>query len=123
MEENQLSQEQAVQALYNHTANLIIEKQQKPWEVKKQLIEEGISEEVATAVIDAVKKHYNGEVDKKARKNMIIGGLWCVGGLVVTIVTLMASSGGGTYVVAWGAIIFGAIQFFQGYNLSQKKIY
>jgi hypothetical protein len=26
----------------------------------------------------------------------------------------MAMEGGGTYIVAWGAIIFGAIQFFRG---------
>jgi hypothetical protein len=49
-----------------------------------------------------------------ANRNMLVGGLWCVGGIVVTVVTLVSASGGGTYVVAWGAIIFGAIQFFRG---------
>jgi hypothetical protein len=47
-------------------------------------------------------------------KNMLYGGLWCGGGIVVTVVTLSMSQGGGTYVVAWGAILFGAIQFFKG---------
>jgi hypothetical protein len=45
---------------------------------------------------------------------MIFGALWCIGGIVITAVTFGAASGGGTYVVAWGAIIFGAIQFFRG---------
>jgi hypothetical protein len=50
----------------------------------------------------------------KANRDMLVGGLWCVGGIIVTVVTLAAASGGGTYVVAWGAIIFGGIQFFRG---------
>ena len=50
-----------------------------------------------------------------AKRNMVVGGLWCVGGIAVTAVTYSgASDGGGHYVVAWGAIIFGAIQFVRG---------
>ena len=48
---------------------------------------------------------------------MFRGALWCGGGILVTVVTYLAaenSPGGGTYVVAWGAILFGAIQFFRG---------
>ena len=51
---------------------------------------------------------------RSGKKNMIYGALWCIGGIVVTAVTYSAASGGGTYIVAWGAIIFGAIQFFYG---------
>ena len=49
-----------------------------------------------------------------ARKNMISGALWCIGGIVVTVITYNSASGGGTYVVAWGAILFGFIQLIQG---------
>jgi hypothetical protein len=45
---------------------------------------------------------------------MVVVGLWCVGGTIVTIVTYQAASGGGTYMVAWGAIVFGGIQFLRG---------
>lgn len=45
---------------------------------------------------------------------MLYGALWCIGGLVVTALTYSAASDGGTYVVAWGAVLFGAIQFFKG---------
>jgi hypothetical protein len=46
---------------------------------------------------------------------MISGALWCGGGCLVTIFTYAAASrgGGGGYVVAWGAIIFGAWQMIQ----------
>ena len=48
-------------------------------------------------------------------KNMLFGALWCIGGVVVTAATYSAvSSGGGKYVVAYGAIIVGAIQFLIG---------
>ena len=54
-------------------------------------------------------------MNEQAKKNMIYGALWAVGGTVLTLWTYSsASSGGGRYVVAWGAIIFGAIQFFRG---------
>jgi hypothetical protein len=49
-----------------------------------------------------------------ATKDMVVGGLWCGGGILVTALTYSAASGGGTYVVAWGAIIFGGVQFVRG---------
>lgn len=57
------------------------------------------------------------------RKNMIYGALWFFGGLIVTVGTYSAaSSSGGTYLVTWGAIIFGAIQFLQGlYQYATSK--
>jgi len=49
------------------------------------------------------------------RKNMLVGGLWCAGGTVVTVGTYsMVASGGGSYFVAWGAILFGGFQFLKG---------
>jgi hypothetical protein len=50
------------------------------------------------------------------QRNMLIGGLVCVVGIVITLGTLASASGpaGGSYVIAWGAIVWGAIQFFRG---------
>ena len=50
-------------------------------------------------------------------RDMLVGALWCVGGIVVTVASYGAAAsnpGGGRYVVAYGAIIFGAIQFIRG---------
>jgi hypothetical protein len=49
-----------------------------------------------------------------AEKRMLNGSLWCGGGIFVTVITYAMSANGGTYVVAWGAIVFGGLQFFQG---------
>lgn len=47
-------------------------------------------------------------------KNMLLGALWAIGGIVVTAVTYSAASEGGIYVVTWGAIVIGGIQFIVG---------
>ena len=50
----------------------------------------------------------------KGKKHLLVGSLWCIGGAVVTVATFSAASNGGTYVVAWGAILFGAIEAIAG---------
>ncbi len=55
--------------------------------------------------------------------SMAIGGIICLVGIVITVVSYGAASGssrGGRYVVAWGAILFGAIRFFKGLFQSVK---
>lgn len=48
-------------------------------------------------------------------KHMIYGFLWAAGGIIVTAVSYSAvAESGGTYVVAWGAVVFGAIEFLIG---------
>lgn len=52
-----------------------------------------------------------------ATTQMIRGALWCGGGIAVTAITYsMAtdSPSGGSFVVAWGAIAFGFLQFMGG---------
>ncbi|NLA13209.1 MAG: J domain-containing protein [Tissierellia bacterium] len=47
-----------------------------------------------------------------AKKSVAVGMAWLIGGLVVTLGSYSSAvkNGGGTYVVAWGAIVFGGIQ-------------
>ncbi len=55
---------------------------------------------------------------------MTYGALWFIGGLVVTVATYAAAIGGGTYVIAYGAIIYGIVQFIRGaleYNKTRLK--
>ena len=52
-----------------------------------------------------------------AEKRMLYGALWCIGGIFVTVFSYLSAASsplGGTYVIAWGAIVFGALRFFQG---------
>jgi hypothetical protein len=71
--------------------------------------------DAATADEDAEAAAEKHALRSVARQNLIIGSAVCMVGLVITIYTLArASSSGGSYLIAWGAIIFGAIQFFRG---------
>lgn len=45
-------------------------------------------------------------------RHIIAGILWCVGGAVLTAVTLALGNGSG--VIFWGAILFGVVDFFRG---------
>jgi Bacterial SH3 domain len=49
-----------------------------------------------------------------ARANMRTGAIMCIGGIAITWITYSLAANGGTYVVAWGAIVFGAIRFMNG---------
>jgi hypothetical protein len=62
------------------------------------------------------KSEFEDLTRSAAEKSMLYGALWCMGGIAVTATTYLAASGrgGGKYVIAWGAILFGAIQFFRG---------
>ena len=52
---------------------------------------------------------------KQANKDVLFGGLWFVGGLAVTLVSVASGKGG---FIAYGAVIFGGIQFFRGLTKS-----
>ncbi len=54
------------------------------------------------------------EIARQYKKSMIYGALWTIGGTLVTILTYSGARGGGRYVIAWGAIVFGLIGFFKG---------
>lgn len=48
---------------------------------------------------------------KQANKDILYGGLWFVGGLAITLASLASRKGG---FIAYGAVIFGGVQFFRG---------
>ena len=56
---------------------------------------------------------YNEALRKQANKDMLYGALWCVGGIVATMSDIGA--------IFWGAIVFGAIQFFKGLSNSSSN--
>jgi hypothetical protein len=55
------------------------------------------------------------------RRNMAIGGVACVGGMLVTVFSILGAQGpgGGIFIVAWGAILYGAAQFIRGASQTQ----
>jgi hypothetical protein len=77
----------------------------------------GTSFDTEVTVSQRAKPETPNDGARAAEKRMFSGALWCVGGILVTLITYFSaasSPSGGTYIVAWGAIVFGALQFFQG---------
>ncbi|MDQ5908051.1 MAG: hypothetical protein QG599_142 [Pseudomonadota bacterium] len=107
------TQEEFVQAVYGHAAELM-RNGAKSESIINNLIEQGLDAESAKVVVSNLDEARKKQKQEQGQKNMGFGTLWCIGGLVVTAVTYSAASGGGHYVVAWGAVVFGAIQFLQG---------
>jgi hypothetical protein len=84
--------------------------------IEKSLIERGLDAETAAIAISNLKQAKAKALKNAGHKNMLHGALWCIGGIVVTALSYQAAAnaGGGRYVLAWGAILFGGIQFFRG---------
>ncbi len=122
MENQNDSQQNAVNQIYNFAANLMIKEKKSASETKNVLISKGLDEASASIVVTNLEQQIIKARKERANKDMIYGALWCIGGTIVTVVTYSAASGGGTYVIAWGAILFGAIQFIKGLvnSLSMK---
>ena len=52
---------------------------------------------------------------QQAATQMWIGAAWAIGGTLVTVISLAAAEGGGTYIIAWGAVLYGIVTFFRGF--------
>ncbi len=106
MEEYQINSGLSNNQLYNHAADLLINQDKNSHQVKMALIEQGASEENANQIIEKVEEEINNAQRSRANKDMLYGGLWVAGGLILTIAE--------TGFIFWGAILFGGIQFVKG---------
>jgi hypothetical protein len=113
MPEPERTSEQVVEAIYNYAAEQMRNGVAGP-QIEKSLVEQGLDAEAAGIVVRNLTEARAKALKEAGQKHMLYGALWCIGGIVVTAATYAAASGGGTYVVAWGAIIFGGIQFIRG---------
>ena len=115
MDQSEASQAQAVEAIYGFAAQQM-RGGIAPAQIEKSLVEKGLDAQAAAVVVRNLSKAKTDAVKKMGQKHMLYGALWCIGGTLVTALTYQAAAnkGGGSYVVAWGAIVFGAIQFFRG---------
>jgi hypothetical protein len=133
-------QQQAYDALYlyaQHQMTAGVSDEQ----IQREMVQQGWDAETARTITTNLRAQpqptrpinyytpasYSPQPRPKARSggggggDMALGAIICIIGLVVTIGSYAAasgSSGGGSYVIAWGAIVFGAIRFFKGLSES-----
>lgn len=85
-------------------------------EIERRLVAEmGLDAKAAKAFMDKLLRGRHQRAYNESVRNMILGALFLLGGLGVTVASYSAAanrSGGGTYVVTTGVIVFGAFLFF-----------
>lgn len=119
---SQYEQQQMVRAVYMYAAE-----QMKAGisdaGIIRQLEERGLDNQSARTVVEQLSAARYEALRKAAQRDMMVGGLFCIGGILITAISYSSAASsptGGSYVVTWGAIIFGAIQFFRGWSRSQQ---
>ncbi len=110
MEDN-LPQEQAANHFYARAKHLLDTEKRSPEETIDILMkDDGLDQEAATKLVSFAVggASSEGEINDgdSGAKDMIIGGLFCVGGTIATIADIGY--------IFWGAILFGGIQFIKG---------
>jgi hypothetical protein len=106
MQNTEVKTPEATGQLYNYAAHLLVNENKNAFLVKEDLMSKGMDEKSATMMIETLQQQIKDAQNERARKDMIYGALWCVGGTVLTIADLGF--------IFWGAIVFGAIQFIKG---------
>lgn len=112
--ENTREQQVAVEDIYRFAADLMVNKGMNDDTIKRQLIKKGLTEKDSLTIIANLNKEVTGARKRRAKKDIIYGFLWFAGGSIVTAVTFAGASAGGSYFVAYGAIIFGGFQCIKG---------
>jgi hypothetical protein len=85
-------------------------------EIERQLVEKGYDSEAAGAVVARLKEARSQGRREAAHQNLLIPALWCLGGIVVTVLTysMATNLGGAKYVIAVGPILYGGYRLFTG---------
>lgn len=132
---NEVLKQEEIDKISAHASNLLANENKSPAEVKAALMESGLDENNSSTIVEnlvlnqpqsellnesqdkAFKEmlnEFNGESNNDAaKKDMLYGALWCVGGTILTIAEIGY--------VFWGAIIFGGYQFLKGaFSLKSK---
>ncbi|MGI4743647.1 MAG: hypothetical protein ACRYG7_51500 [Janthinobacterium lividum] len=92
--------------LYQYAANLLASGKKSGAEVERLLMLKGLPADSASTLVLELEGPIREAKKAQAKKDMLHGGLWCIGGTALT----MAHIG----FVFWGAIIFGGVQFIKG---------
>lgn len=83
-------------------------------DIIKLMVARGRDQEDAERAVAEVYAALDGELEAAGRKNVRYGATWFVVGVILTLISYFAPGPGGTFIVTWGAIVFGAVQFFRG---------
>ena len=109
-----LRSQQDHSSLYKFAA-IELAKKQSPQVVTRKLTDQGVTPAVANKIVTETEKVFKSARADKYKKRMTRGLLWTVVGIVLTCGTMaFASNMGGKYILFYGAVIYGIIDFLVG---------
>ena len=91
---------------YNEAASLLVNQSLSVEETKNALVAKGLDPDTASTVVESLAQQIHDAKKERAKKDMLYGALWCVGGIIATVADIGF--------IFWVAILFGGIQFFRG---------
>ncbi len=84
-------------------------------QIVEDLNRKGLNPEKTAELVAQVKEHRDRVYLDRGRKNMLLGGLFCLGGILITALTWTSvASQKGTVILCAVAVLIGAIQFIHG---------
>jgi hypothetical protein len=93
----------------------LLEAGESPADVRASLQQRGLEAIEAEQAITSVFPVWRKEAENDAGRQMLSGALWGGAGAFVWFWTYSsAQSQGGTYIVAWGPVLYGIVTFFRG---------
>ena len=98
--------QEIIDKIYEIATHSLIKEKNTPTETIDELIRNGIDSETAEQVVSHIQSEINTAQKKRNKKDLIIGALFCVGGILGTL----SDSG----YIFWGAIVFGGFQVLKG---------
>ena len=104
--QNEQEQQDAVNHVYSFAANMLVQQNKSSYETIDALKMQGLDVETATTLVSNLEGQIKKAKRDRAQKDMLYGGLWCIGGTAATFAHIGF--------IFWGAIVFGAVQFFKG---------
>jgi hypothetical protein len=92
-----------------------LSRKQSPKTVVQKLVNQGVTPATANQIVTETQNALKKALAEKGKKRMTRGMIWAVIGIVLTCGTMtFASNLGGKYILFYGAVIYGVIDFIAG---------
>lgn len=95
-------------------AKMLLEQGHSNHEIVAALEGIGLENKIAREIVETLQERQVYVRFLRARRNMLIGAVFCVFGCVIAAYNHATSAGDGGYIFAWCAIILGCILFIKG---------
>lgn len=94
-------------------------------EIETGLVNEGVDAELIKEIMLEIQGATPEGRAALNKRELLHGLYWLVGGILLTVITYSAASsskGGGTYLIAWGPMLFGGLRFIKALaNINRQR--